>query len=49
MRKVNFNEQVSVKISKEQRQFIDQYYEQHECTLGATVRLLLNAGMRQLK
>ena len=49
MRKVNFNEQVSVKITSAQRKWIDDYANNHETTIGETVRLLINTGMKQLK
>ncbi len=49
MRRVNFDAQISVKVSRAQREFIDAYAEKHETTIGETVRLLINSGMRDLK
>lgn len=49
MRKVNFDAQISVKVSRAQRQFIDSYSESHGTSIGETVRLLINSGIRDLK
>ncbi len=48
MRKVEFNEQLTMRLSKEERVIVEKVSAQKDMSLGQAARYLLNAGVKVL-
>jgi len=48
MRKVEFNEQLTTRLSKEERQIVEKIAEQKDMSLGQAARYLMDAGIKAL-
>jgi hypothetical protein len=48
MRKVEFNEQLTTRLSKEQRIIVEKIATQKEMSLGQAARYLIDAGIASL-
>jgi len=48
MRKVEFNEQLTTRLSKEQRIIVEKIAAQKEMSLGQAARYLMDAGIEAL-
>jgi hypothetical protein len=48
MQKVEFNEQLTMKLSKEQRAIVEKLAIQKDMSLGQAARFLLDAGVKVL-
>lgn len=45
MRKVEYNEQLTLKLSREQRQIVEGLADRQETSLGSAARFLLDRGI----
>ncbi len=45
MRKVEYNEQLTIKLSKEQRRIVEALADRQESSLGSAARFLIDRGI----
>ena len=48
MRKVNFVQSLSIKVSENQRRTLERIAQKKDCTLGEASRFVIDAGLKAL-